>query len=362
MAFDGAMTNVPRTVTLPEINRPPALDVPDFITAIREYGRAVEHPLLPGQETFTIGSSPSCDLPVASEYVSSLHAVLERRGQRLRVHDQTSRNGTFFRGRREASFDIGPGDAFILATTPFLAVNDHMRLARPIFAEVLGYASEAVVDDVLSIAIQDDPLLIVGERGAGQRALLQTLHGTSLRRGQALVEVPAPPTTREDQKQLIAHARRGTLAVAVNGAPVDDVFLDMALSADFGLRLVLLAPSLESAVQSVKLDVIARMNKIEIRPLRERRGEIGLLLDHLLLENRLSLRATDLTNENLRALYAYDWPENLDELRETVAWIAAIVREGSVRKAAAVLDVPRSTLQYWMERLCLTLPLASSGL
>lgn len=351
------MTHVPRTVTVPERKRPPVLDDPDLVTAIREYGRSAEYPLLSGRGTFTIGSSPSCDISIPSEYISSLHCVLERRGQHLRVHDQASRNGTFFRGRRETNFDIGPGDTFILATTALLALNDPMRLARPALAQVLGYSGDVAVDDVLSIAVQDGPILIIGQEGARQSLLVQSIHDASLRRGHALLELSGPLGTRDEQKQLLQRARRGTLSVGVTGVLLDEAFLDMAMSAEFRVRLVVLAPSLEAGVQSVKLDALTRMTKIEIRPLCERRSELGALIDHLFIEALLSLRMSDLTAENQRALHAYHWPGNLDELHETVTWIAAIVREGSVRKAATALAMPRSTLQYWMERLHLALPL-----
>lgn len=355
------MTKSPRTITVPEGQRPQALEGPDLVTAIREYGRAVEYPLLVKQQTFTIGSSPSCDLPITSDYLSSLHCVLERRGHRLRVHDQTSRNGSFFRGRREISFEVVPGDLFTLATTMLLATNDHMRMTRPLAAQVIGYVAHAAVDDVLRAAMDDRPLLIVGPKGAGQMRLVTAIHETSLRRAGALVEVSAPPASREEQKQLITSARRGTLIVTLNGSPLDEVFLDLALSGDYHVRLVVLASSLEAAAQSLRLDAMTRMTKVEIQPIRTRPGELALLIDHMLVENRLSLRMTDLTEENQQALQRYGWPENLNEMRETVAWIAGIVREGSIRKASPVLKVPRSTLQYWLERLHLKLPLTRSG-
>ncbi len=346
---------------MPEAQRPPTLEGPDLVTAIREYGRAVEYPLLVKQPTFTIGSSPSCDLPIASDYLSSLHCVLERRGQRLRAHDQSSRNGTFFRGRRETIFDIVPGDLFMLATTTLLAVNDHMRLARLALAQVLGYDAHAAVDDALVASMDDGPLLVVGPKGAGQLRLVRAIHEASLRRAGAFVEVPALPASREEQKQLIVSARRGTLALAVARPALDETFLDLVLSGDSHVRLVVLAPSLEIAAQSIRLGAMTRMSKVEIQPIRARPGELAMLIDHLLLENRLSLRMSDLTAENQQALQSYAWPENLDEMRETVAWIAGIVREGSIRKAAPVLKVPRSTLQYWLERLHLTLPLTRNG-
>jgi transcriptional regulator of acetoin/glycerol metabolism len=356
-----AMTKLPRTLTVPEGLLPPALDVPDLVTAIREYGRPVEHPLLVQQSTLTIGSSPSCDVPIASEYLSSLHCVLERRGHRLRVHDQSTRNGTFYRGRREPAFEVAPGDTFMAATTQLLAVNDQMRLTRPVIAQLLGYSAHAEVDDVLVASMDDRPLLIVGPKGAGQLRLVAAIHETSLRRRGALIEISAVPESRDEQKRLIASARRGTIVLSATGSPVDDVFLDMVQSGDHHVRLVALAPSLEVAARSMKLDTMTRMQKVEVQSLRTRRPELAMLVDHLLVENRLSLRMTDLTDENQAALQQYGWPENLDEMRETVTWIAGIVREGSIRKAAPVLKVPRSTLQYWLERLRLQLPLTRNG-
>ena len=355
------MTKLPRTITLPDGERPAALDGPDLITAIREYGRPVEHPLLVKQPTFTIGSSPSCDVSIASDYLSSLHCVLERRGQRMRVHDQTSRNGTFFRGRRETTFDIVPGDMFLLATTALLVLNDHMRLARPIVSQVIGYDLHPIIDDVLVAFVDPGPLLMVGPRGAGQSLLIRALHETSLRRGSALVEIPGVPAPRDEQKQVLESARRGTLAVTVDGSPLDEVFRDLVLAPDSHARLVVVTPSLETAMQSLGIEAVTRMRKVEIRPLRARRTELAMLIDHLFVENRMSLRITDLTSANQKGLHHYSWPQNLDELRETVTWIAAIVREGSIRKAAQVLRVPRSTMQYWMDQIKLTLPLAREG-
>jgi hypothetical protein len=356
------MTNVPRTITVPEVLLPPALEGPDLVTAIREHGRAVEHPLLVNQRTFTIGSSPSCDVPIASGYLSALHCVLERRGHRLRVHDQDSRNGTFHRGRREATFEVVPGDVFMPATSTLLAVNDHMRMSRPAVAQVLGYGAHAAVDDVLVASMDDGPLVVVGPKGAGHSRLVRAIHETSLRRSRPLVEVSVLPESRAEQKQLVMSACRGTIALTMTGSPVDPVFLDLVLSGAHHVRLAVLAPSLEIAARSVTLGAMTRMHRVEIQPLGTRPGDVPMLIDHLFLENRLSLRLADLTQNNQAALRHYEWPENLDEIRETVAWVAGIVREGSIRKAAPVLNVPRSTLQYWFERLHLRLPLTHERL
>ena len=352
----GGMTNSPRTITAPEGGVPLAPVTTDCITAIRQYGTAVEHPLLLDHATFTVGSGSSCDVSIASEYVSSRHCLLERRGSRLRVHDQTSRNGTFRRGRRETIFDVEAGDTFKVATTALLAVNEIMRTNRVVLAELLGYDSEAILDDALIAAIQDGPLLILGPDGGRLPQLTRAIHETSPRRDHPLVEVPMVPTSREEQKHLVASTRRGTLVVTVRGQPMDNAFFDLVMDPDALIRLVVVAPSLEAA-QTMRLHALTRMTQILVRPLRERRNDVGRLFDNLFFEKRLTERFANLTLENQAALRDYAWPRNLDELHETAAWMSTIIREGSVRKAAVVLEVPRTTFQYWLERVNLSLPL-----
>lgn len=70
---------------------------------------------------YTIGRTPSNDLPVPNEHVSGLHAVLERRAGLLVIEDQGSRNGTFVNGRKvTAAHTLHDGDELLIATTKFL--------------------------------------------------------------------------------------------------------------------------------------------------------------------------------------------------------------------------------------------------
>lgn len=348
----------PRTITVPLEKRVALLEGNEPITALREQGGALEHALLAKKETFLLGSSPSCDIVVPGPYVSSLHCVLERRGQRIRVHDQSTRNGTTFAGRRESTFDIGPGDTFTVATTTLLALSEDMRLARPVFATVLGHDADSAVDDALLAAIRSAQLLVTGEKGSGQPLLVQAIHQASLRRAHALVEFPAPPRA-EDRNRLLDQARRGTLVLSVTGERVAGELVADLLSAERNIRLVVLAPSLDTAVKSLGIEAVARLHKIAIRPLRERSGDLATLLDRFFVEHRASLRTSDLTARNQDALRNHAWPENLDELREAAARIAALVTHGSIRKAAPATNMARSTLQYWADRIGLELPLTT---
>ncbi len=368
--LDGGMGKPPppRTVTTPQGKQPPHYDGgPDLIIALRERGRDVEHALLPRQATFTLGRSPHCDVVCKSEgaeQISSLHADLERRGQRLRVIDRDSRNGTFFQGHREnRSFDIGPGDLFTAATTDFLALNEDMVMRRPYIAEVLGLDAHAAIDDVEIAAVKlgpqqnARPLLIVGEAGCEPERLADEIHRISVWRKATPVVVTALPDGRDAQRDVIDRAKRSTMIVKANGTPIDEVFLTLALSPSHHVRLIVVAPSVDVAAASLGLRAYGALDPLVIRPMRDRRDETFKLLDRLLVvEQHASVLTADLRAENRAALAAYRFPGNLAEVRDSAKYIAALAGR-SIRAAVPLAGVAKSTLSDWIDRLNLSLPL-----
>ncbi len=353
-------SKAPKTRTAPVGELPPPIDGPDLITAIRRYGGATETSLLAGQPSFTLGSSPECNIVLESPYVTSLHAVLERRGQRVRVHDSNSRNGTAYAGRREMTFDIGPGDVFTAGTVQLLVLNEDMRLMRPKLAEALGFDRDAIVDDVLVASVRGGPLLILGEDREAHAILANAIHAASLRRRMPLVAVPALPESRTEQRRIVDQAAKGSVVLHVSEAPTDDSFLSLAFSAAYHVRLIVTAPTLEIATQSLGLRYVSRLQQIEVRPLRERLGDIPTLLDRMFLDLRASLRVSDLKPENQRALTRCGWPEGFAELRlaaERIVKLAALGGKATQRSAAKAVDMPKTTLLEWLDGLGIALPL-----
>src|SRR5687767_11222202 len=96
------------------LSLPPA----DAVVAFNVVGTDLDIPLPAGRQNFTIGSDlkPEVDVSISSrllaqlrgvpnpeawpEAVSKLHVMVQRKGNRLWVVDQTSTNGTFFKDRR----------------------------------------------------------------------------------------------------------------------------------------------------------------------------------------------------------------------------------------------------------------------
>ncbi len=56
-----------------------------------------------------LGRSPECHIQVADPWISSMHALFERRGDQLWLVDLDSRNGTFVEGERVHEAPIAPG-------------------------------------------------------------------------------------------------------------------------------------------------------------------------------------------------------------------------------------------------------------
>lgn len=355
----GNAAESPRTATLPEAARGPWLQGPDLITALREHDGNAEYELPRDRKTFTIGSGTGCDIAIPGPYLSELHCVVERRGNRLRVHDQHSRNGTFFAGRREPMFDVGAGETFTVASTTLLMMNDEMRHHRPIFREIIGADITPSPDDLLIAAVRGTNMLITGEPGCDQDRLARSLHAVSLRRSLPLVEVAELPATRPAQRELIDRASRSTLVIAlVARTPrVDPTFCSMLLSPSFHVRLIVIAPAATVAAEMLGIDALGPMQHVWLRPLASRTGEILDLLDHVFAEHDAALRVSELTRENRAALQSYAWPENMTELRQAADRLEALVRERALRRAADALQMSKSTLHHWFERLGLSLPL-----
>jgi len=339
-------------------------DDAELITWLGEYGTDVEHAFPAAKGRITVGSR-DCDLVIASPYVSTFHAVLERKGRVIRVHDQSSRNGIFFgeEKKRDSGRDVALGEMFRIARTRLLAMNDVMRAARPRIADLVGYDDRKAVDHLLVKAVGTERILITGPDGAGHERLATLIDQASRHRSVAPVTVNANDdkgrTPLAPPDDAIDRARGGTLILTVDGRVIDPAWAARALDPDAQARLIIIAPTLKLAANSVGLAVIAKVEEVKLRALRERADDVPTLLDRLLEAEGAPARFASFTPPNQRALKKYGWKGNFDEAAEAAYYLAALVTHESIRSAAPALDLPRSTLQYWTKRMKLALPLLS---
>jgi len=315
--------------------------------------------MLAGKSKFTFGTAPGCDICVERRHVSHSHALLERRADRIQVTDLESKNGIVFQGRKRKQFEIGSGDAFSIDETVFYALNDEMRLSRPLVSEVLGPQRMAAIDDLLMEAVHGRHVFLRAEPGCDQERLGRAVHRMSLRRRHRFVIAQPGAHDSAPVPQLVANARNGTLLLRLDatGAKLDPAFVEALLSPDANVRAILCARSLKEAIDGVTETLASSAYRVEIPPVRERSGEIAAILEGWFIDRQSRLRFSDFTNENQAALRAYRWPENLEELREAADLLIQLAPHQSERQAAQEVNIPRSNVKRWLDARNLTLPL-----
>ena len=216
------------------------------------------------------------------------------------------------------------------------------------------YKMAKMFDLIESVSDTRTTVLILGENGTGKTITARAIHQLSSRRDEPFVEVAcgALPDSLLESELFghvqgaftgAAHDKEGKFLAADGGT----LFLDEVGTASPSLQVKLLRvlqdrefepvggnkthkvdvrlvlatnEDLEALVQSGKFrqDLFYRINVITITqpPLRERLGDIPLLVDHYLQEfneqTGKSLKGFD--DQAMHALQRYDWPGNVREL------------------------------------------------
>ncbi len=230
----------------------------------------------------------------------------------------------------------------------------------------------------------DFPVVIVGESGTGKELVARAIHFTGSRGGGPFVAVNCgalPESLLESE--LFGHVkgaftgavaeRRGLFESADRGTLLLDEVGEMPLSMQVkllrvlqtgeitrvgggGLRQVdvrVLAAThrdLDAMVAegTFREDLLYRMKVVELRvpPLRERTGDLPLLVEHFLAENRKAgLGEVDrITPRALQLMGRYGWPGNVRELETFLksACLFAMGNELDVVDIAPLLDRTRS--------------------
>lgn len=242
-------------------------------------------------------------------------------------------------------------------------------------------AMQAVLSFIEKVADSDSTVLIQGESGTGKELVARTLHFNSLRRERPLVPVNCgaiPETLLESE--LFGHergaftgavsARMGRFEMAHGGTIFLDEVGEMSLSLQVKLLRVLQErcfervggtktiavdvrvvaatnQDLEQLVQEKRFrkDLFYRLNVIPITlpPLRERRSDIPLLIDHFITRfNRLKQASIQgVEPEAMDYLMHYHWPGNIREVENLIERLVVLKKTGSISKA----DLPEKILQ-----------------
>lgn len=262
-----------------------------------------------------------------------------------------------------------------LATIQDLSLIDELQRAienRYIFSDMIGKdpSIQKIFEIVPVIAESDATVLIEGPTGTGKDLLAKVIHNASRRAKKPMVKVNCaalPDTLLESEmfgyvKGAFTGAGRdkpGRFQEADGGTIFLDEIGDLPLSLQAKLLRVLedkdfyplgsrkttrvdvriIAATnrmLEGMVEAKRFreDLFYRLNviRLDLPPLKERRGDIPLLIEHVL--RRLSAprgpRAISLSEEAMAILLNYDFPGNVRELENILEHALIICQEDTV--------------------------------
>jgi PAS domain S-box-containing protein len=250
-----------------------------------------------------------------------------------------------------------------------LYLQDEIKSAHN-FEEVIGQSAalHAVLDKVRSVAPTDASVLITGETGTGKELIARAIHSASKRRDKPLIKINcAAFPTGLVESELFGHekgaftgaiARRsGRFELADGGTIFLDEIGEIPSETQVKLLRVLqerefdrvgggspikvdiriLAATNRNLLQAVREktfreDLYYRLSvfPITLPPLRERKGDIPLLV-HFLVHKfaaRIGKRIEGVTEQTMRLLIDYPWPGNIREL-ENILERAVILTTGT---------------------------------
>jgi two-component system, NtrC family, response regulator GlrR len=310
----------------------------------------------------TIGTAPSSDLVLTDPTVSRHHCAIEAGPRGFHLRDLGSTNGTRLGHHFVDSIYLGGEAVISLGTTAvkFEILDETVRerlVSGENFASILGRSApmRRIFTLLPRLAASDATILVDGETGTGKTLLAEAIHQASPRARGPFIAVDCgsiPPTLIESE--LFGHeqgAFTGAVSTRIGAfetARGGTLFLDEVgeLPLDMQPKLLRVLESrqikrvggthpmtldvrviaatnrdLREAVNagSFRSDLFYRLNvvRLHVPPLRERRDDIALLVDHFFRQFSGQPDAAA-PPALVMALERQAWPGNVREVRAAV--------------------------------------------
>lgn len=241
------------------------------------------------------------------------------------------------------------------------------------YREIIGESKsmKEVLHVMDRIMESDVTVYIHGESGTGKELIARALHYNGSRKGQIFASTNCASYSETLlESELFGHVRgaftgaekdkKGLFEYATGGS----VFLDEVADMSPGMQAKLLRVLQESEIRSVgsnksikvnvriisatnkdlgtlvkdgkfRKDLFYRLNvvRINLPPLKDRRADIPMLIDHFMKSNKMGIPANFLSidAESKKAMMAYDWPGNIRELENEINR-ALVMGKGAVTR------------------------------
>ncbi|HUW40965.1 MAG TPA: sigma-54 dependent transcriptional regulator [Rectinemataceae bacterium] len=340
-------------------------------------------PLLPGQRILQETRERHPEIPViVATAVSDLDSAIEcMRNGAFDYVPKTAESGRLVASIRHAlSIRELQSDYSALKNTLLSA----KRPESPAFAKIVTRDERmlSVLRYVETVAASPKPILVIGESGTGKELVAEAVHILSGRKGKLVSLNIAGLDDTMFSDSLFGH-RRGAFTGAdadrgglIERAEGGTLFLDEIGDLSFGSQVKLLRliddrryyplgsdlPKASnaavvtatnknlrgaSASGAFRLDLFYRLQThlVELPPLRERLGDLPLLLEHFARSaaERLERRTAPLVPDELVILLeSYDFPGNVREL-ESMVYDAVSRSKGNTLSLESFRDKIRST-------------------
>jgi DNA-binding NtrC family response regulator len=335
------------------------------LVLVVEAGETLKLPqmyLLDDEHENRIGRDPKVGLTMFldDKKVSGLHATIRRDGKRWLIFDESSTNGVSVNGVRVTAAPIDAHCVIGLASQTFAVLNYGVELvdsAPPAGLEGRSFAAQQLFRQIMRLGPTGATVLFLGETGVGKSGCAKALHEFSGRKGSFIELNCASLEPDLLESTLFGHERGAfTDAVAKKTGFVEEAsggtlfldeigelppraqaklltFLDTRKFRRVGataertadVRIVCATNrDLKGAIREGKFreDLYSRIAapSVAIPPLRERREDIPLLLEHRFKgANEAEQRNRSwITPAVLQALMVREWKRNIREFFEFV--------------------------------------------
>jgi len=242
--------------------------------------------------------------------------------------------------------------------------------ARHFFPDIIGESltMRGLLSLIKKVSPTDSTVLILGESGTGKELVAGSIHDNSERKDKPFIKLNCAAIPEELlESELFGH-EKGAFTGAVKFKPGKfdmadggTIFLDEIGDMPLNLQAKILRVLQEQEFyrvggnRTIKMDVriIASTNKnleimvqegsfredllyrlnvftLHLPPLRERKEDIPLLVDHLL---KNAPKKVEISSVALQMLMEFSWPGNIRELNNTIESASVIAENGYIEPA-----------------------------